>query len=63
MREKAQKLLADLKTILLQNKKLLKDIELLNSDFKLEEGHKVDLEEGHKVDEEQTTDEVQPQSE
>ena len=43
MREKAQKLLADLKTILLQNKKLLKD---------LEEGHKVDEEQT--TDEEQT---------
>lgn len=33
MRERAQKLLADLKTILLENKKLLQD---------LEEDHKVD---------------------
>ena len=35
MKKKTQKLLADLKTILLENKKLLKD---------LEEGHKVDEE-------------------
>ena len=43
MREKAQKLLVDLKTILLENKKLLQD---------LEEDHKVDKKQT--TDEEQT---------